>query len=638
MMEDLHGIMEVTKETETADVDSIVSFVVAKIIDGVVVEAGKKIKSTVEVDEKKRKNRRDGERKRGEKISKVNMTRIACEDEGCERTFKSKSSLQKHLKKKIPSKCEQCDKELMGETQLSIHLKKIHKFVRKFTCNTCYKSFAGVSSLKNHEMNHDSTIAGGKFRCEDCQLYYKQKPTLKSHIKNKHMNDLHELQPEDDQTMVDGIKAVVDEIIEVAVMKAGEKNKSIDDEKKERRKYFRNNKKRIPCEDEGCGKTFKYKGNMEKHLGRKIPAICGKCDKEFNEDRQLSLHMRKIHQHIRKFTCKTCNNSFRGEKSLKNHEMNHDSTIAGGKFRCEDCQLYYRQKHTLKSHIKNKHMEMVGEGMRIVTGGYMRNSAGKAWINPNCRVVIELEEKNKENNEENNTEKKMDMQIIGWKYINETCVRAVIEDRCGEGGLCCRQRVGGDAEVEQSVTKHRGGGIVKEILDEIISAVGKKVKFTPDKIQQVGGDVEVEKSVGRGGKKVNKKKIHKKVGVVGGENIVRKKKGGGVPCEEGHCHKKFDSKWNMKRHLEAEIKMYCNHCEKGLMGPRNLMSHMKRKHEEFLKKLECEKCDAKFPSEKSLSMHMKMHDPNYGKFECENCILFFTQKHSMERHRRNFHK
>ena len=54
-------------------------------------------------------------------------------------------------------------------------------------------------------------------------------------------------------------------------------------------------------------------------------------------------------------------------------------------------------------------------------------------------------------------------------------------------------------EVEQSMAKHRGEDIVKEILDEIMIAVGKKVKSTPDEIQRVGGDVEVEKSVGRGG-------------------------------------------------------------------------------------------------------------------------------------------
>ena len=52
------------------------------------------------------------------------------------------------------------------------------------------------------------------------------------------------------------------------VVKAGKKIKSKDEEKK-RRKYFRDIKKRIPCRDEGCGKTFKSKGNMEKHLGKK---------------------------------------------------------------------------------------------------------------------------------------------------------------------------------------------------------------------------------------------------------------------------------------------------------------------------------------------------------------------------------
>ena len=139
--------------------------------------------------------------------------------------------------------------------------------------------------------------------------------------------------------------------------------------------------------------------------------------------------------------------------------------------------------------------------------------------------------------------------------------------------------------------------------------------------------------------KVNKKKIHKKVGVKGGENFAQKKKRGKVPCEQGNCHKTFENRWNMKRHLEAKLFNHdCDFCEKSLKGSRNLMTHMKTKHKEHMKQLECDKCDAKFPGEKSLSMHMKMHDPNYGKFECENCILFFTQKHSMERHRRNFHK
>ena len=194
MMEGLHelrcddGPMEVTNETETIDDDSIVSFVENDSIESDKNNAIETVvnKSEVDVDEKKRKNRRDDELKRGKKISRDKMSRVACEDEGCERTFKSKSGLQKHLKKKIPTKCERCDKELMGETQLSIHMRKIHKFIRKFTCNTCYKSFAGVSSLKNHKAKHDSTIAGGQFKCDCCGMFLTRKIGLKRHMRDVH--------------------------------------------------------------------------------------------------------------------------------------------------------------------------------------------------------------------------------------------------------------------------------------------------------------------------------------------------------------------------------------------------------------------------------------------------------------------
>jgi hypothetical protein len=121
------------------------------------------------------------------------------------------------------------------------------------------------------------------------------------------------------------------------------------------------------------------------------------------------------------------------------------------------------------------------------------------------------------------------------------------------------------------------------------------------------------------------------------KNIVRKKKGV-VPCD-GHCNRVFKSRWNMKRHPDARKLIKCEYCTTFYFrGKRNLRTHMKKMHEKYLKTLKCNKCENELKGEKSLSMHMKMHDPNYGMFECVNCKLFFTQKHSMERHRRNFHK
>ena len=173
-------------------------------------------------------------------------------------------------------------------------------------------------------------------------------------------------------------------------------------------------------------------------------------------------------------------------------------------------------------------MEMVDEGIRIVGGETYVNSNGRVVIefkgnnagnntekkkrnmhymhvNSNGRVVIEL----KGNNTENNTEKKRNMhymQLIDMAYINDKGEQVVIEDRCGEEKLCCIQRVGEDAEVEQSLVKHRVKAIAQEIIYEIISIAEKRVKSAPDEMQDES--MEVEKSVG-GGRKINKKKINK---------------------------------------------------------------------------------------------------------------------------------
>ena len=95
----------------------------------------------------------------------------------------------------------------------------------------------------------------------------------------------------------------------------------------------------------------------------------------------------------------------------------------------------------------------------------------------------------------------------------------------------------------------------------------------------------------------------------------------------------------MEGHLDAETQIKCEYCTAFyLRGQRNYQTHMKRRHEKYLKKLKCDKCESEFKGEKSMSMHLKKHDPNCGKFECENCTIFFAQKHSMERHRKTIHE
>ena len=175
MMQDLHEMMKVIKKT--TDGDSIFSYV-GKIFDNEVVEAGKTIKSTA-----------DGQQKRGRKIGKVNLAKIPCEDEGSGKTVTLKSSLQKHKEKKKPTKCERCDEALKGKRELTIHMKKMHKQIRTFTCKTCYKSCGGEKALKNHEAKHDPTIGNGQYKCDFCEMFLTKKIGLQRHLEAVHNNE-----------------------------------------------------------------------------------------------------------------------------------------------------------------------------------------------------------------------------------------------------------------------------------------------------------------------------------------------------------------------------------------------------------------------------------------------------------------
>ena len=129
----------------------------------------------------------------------------------------------------------------------------------------------------------------------------------------------------------------------------------------------------------------------------------------------------------------------------------------------------------------------------------------------------------------------------------------------------------------------------------------------------------------------------KKGSVLRRRKKIHQNKKGGVPCE-GHCDRSFKSRWNMKRHLDAENIIECEHCRFGLRGERNYQTHIKKVHITYLKKPRCQICQSEFKGEKLLKQHLKKHDPNNGKFQCDVCGIYFTQKHRMQGHEKTFHK
>ena len=226
----------------------------------------------------------------------------------------------------------------------------------------------------------------------------------------------------------------------------------------------------------------------------------------------------------------------------------------------------------------------------------------------------------------------------------EDGIRIVVEGYIRDGGR--KTYANTNARVDDRTMGDEIKAVVDEIIDTVVQSIAeKRVKSVADGIEDESSNTQVSRgrkisnnnrkgSVLRGKKKISN---NKKGSVLGRKKKISNNKRG-VPCD-GHCGKAFKSRWNMERHLDAQNLIKCEYCTTFyLRGQRNYQNHIKRVHKNYLKKPQCTICKSEFKGEKSLNQHLKKHDPNYGKFQCEDCKMYFTQKHSMERHKKTFHK
>ena len=108
-----------------------------------------------------------------------------------------------------------------------------------------------------------------------------------------------------------------------------------------------------------CGKSFALRFQLKKHeiTHQEKSIFCEECGKAFTTRGNLIVHMKGVHQGLRRYPCEICNVSCLEKSGLKVHMMTHTGEKP---FSCVVCQKRFARKFDCRKHQQKVH-EFIGE-------------------------------------------------------------------------------------------------------------------------------------------------------------------------------------------------------------------------------------------------------------------------------------
>ncbi|XP_050411931.1 zinc finger protein 596 isoform X2 [Patella vulgata] len=240
----------------------------------------------------------------------------------CDKAYRLKRSLRKHVQKHTAKKvnnCELCNKSYFTKGELQDHT-RVHTGEKPFICDFCGKTFTHRSNLHTHMKIHSGIRP---YVCQICNMSFLSKGHLRRH-------DL----------IHTGEKAFSCEIC----LKPFSKKDHL-------KGHMRTHTKERPYPCEICGKCFSSNSNLQKHLrihtgDRRFK--CEFCEKAFIQRHTLQKHHR-MHTGEKPFICDVCGKSFTMNSYLKRHQRIHNKDKP---YCCHICQKSFNDERLLQTHIK----------------------------------------------------------------------------------------------------------------------------------------------------------------------------------------------------------------------------------------------------------------------------------------------
>ena len=253
---------------------------------------------------------------------------------------------KEHELKEKPYKCGVCWKEFATMHTLQEH-ERIHRGEKPYHCMVCGKHFTHLAGLSRHKKLHSGEKA---HRCQECGKTFTHKSKLVDH-KRIHTGETP-----------------------YSCNLCGKKFK----QHAQVWKHIKVHTGERPHKCDKCALSFYYKYDLETHkkrvhLGTK-DFMCIECGEDFIHRSQLMRHQEKEHQgrnvdetlingpstpteespKKKRFPCKECNKTFAFKSSLDKHALIHEGIKP---YPCPQCEEGFMKKSHLTNHIMHMHAD-----------------------------------------------------------------------------------------------------------------------------------------------------------------------------------------------------------------------------------------------------------------------------------------
>ncbi len=277
------------------------------------------------------------------KLSHSDAKPFKCTYEGCNKTYKTKKDLTRHIREKHTEKPDEftcdfiengqpCGKKFTSQNGLTRHIKTVHTQERTYKCNYCDELFYTASERNVHE-NRWHNEEGRKYNCrlEGCNESF-----YSSSDRNRHERTVHS----DERNYKcdhDGCTSCFKTQTELTAHK---KNVHLEVDQM------------FICDWPGCNMSFPTENRLKEHYLRhsgERPHQCHYCDRCFFTTSDRAKHERRAHTDEKPYKCRIdgCNASFFDASDRNRHEKNIHSDARP--FVCK-CGSAYKTKTHLKRH------------------------------------------------------------------------------------------------------------------------------------------------------------------------------------------------------------------------------------------------------------------------------------------------